>query len=260
MVAALILFPNMPFTFSHPAAIVPFRLLPKKWTSLTGLVTGSIVPDFEKFLKMEGGNTFSHSWEGLLWFNIPLGVCLALLFHVVVRNPLLDNLPLLLKQKLICFRGYDWYKYFRENFFVVILSILFGAVSHLLLDSLTHNNNLTLQLLPFLKVKITLWNHSIQLFQLLDLICSVLGGFLILLLLIKLPSSKSKPRKSKSFDFYWLLVLTIAVLAIVLRLSFNFNVNDYWSLLFTTISAVLIGVTISSLIFKGLKLEQKRCD
>ena len=41
----------MPFTFSHPAAVLPLRLLPRHWFSLTGLVIGSMVPDFEYFLR-----------------------------------------------------------------------------------------------------------------------------------------------------------------------------------------------------------------
>jgi hypothetical protein len=51
----------MPFTFSHPALILPLTRLPKRWVSATGLVIGSIVPDFEKFLKMNDGNTYSHT-------------------------------------------------------------------------------------------------------------------------------------------------------------------------------------------------------
>ncbi|WP_220463965.1 DUF4184 family protein [Adhaeribacter radiodurans] len=39
----------MPFTFSHPAIVLPLTLLLRKWYSLTGLVIGSLTPDFEYF-------------------------------------------------------------------------------------------------------------------------------------------------------------------------------------------------------------------
>ncbi|WP_240482010.1 DUF4184 family protein [Flavobacterium psychrophilum] len=39
----------MPFTFSHPAIILPLRYLPRQWFSLTGLIIGSLTPDFEYF-------------------------------------------------------------------------------------------------------------------------------------------------------------------------------------------------------------------
>lgn len=41
----------MPFTFSHPAIILPLSYLPKKWFSLTGLIIGSLIPDFEYLLE-----------------------------------------------------------------------------------------------------------------------------------------------------------------------------------------------------------------
>ena len=49
----------MPFTFSHPAIVLPFS---KKWFSLTALVTGSIIPDFEYFFKMKGHSDYGHNW------------------------------------------------------------------------------------------------------------------------------------------------------------------------------------------------------
>lgn len=244
---------NMPFTFSHPVVVLPLRLLPKKWTSLTGLVIGSIVPDFEKFLKMEAGNTFSHRWEGIFWFNIPLGICIALLFHAVVRDPLIENLPLILRQKLICFRGYNWSNYFRKNFFAVILSIFLGAVSHISLDDLTHNKGLALQFLPFLTDRITLWNYSVQLFQLLDFFCSIVGGIMILYLILQLPPTRIKNERSKRFVLYWLLVMITALLTVLIRILCDPNMADSWDLLFTSISAVLIGFIVSSITIKYCK-------
>ncbi|WP_262496247.1 DUF4184 family protein [Flavobacterium piscis] len=44
----------MPFTFSHPAIILPLKYLPKNWISLTGLIIGSLTPDFEYFYSNEG--------------------------------------------------------------------------------------------------------------------------------------------------------------------------------------------------------------
>lgn len=42
----------MSFTFSHPAIVSPLNYFPNKWFSLTGLVIGSLTPDFEYFLRM----------------------------------------------------------------------------------------------------------------------------------------------------------------------------------------------------------------
>jgi hypothetical protein len=56
----------MPFTFSHPAIILPLAYLPKKWYSMTGLVIGSLVPDFEYFLRMSMAGYHSHTIAGLV--------------------------------------------------------------------------------------------------------------------------------------------------------------------------------------------------
>ena len=39
----------MPFTFSYPAIVLPLTYLPRRWFSLTGLIIGSLTPDFEDF-------------------------------------------------------------------------------------------------------------------------------------------------------------------------------------------------------------------
>jgi hypothetical protein len=54
----------MPFTFSHPAIILPLKYFKKKWFSLTGLVIGSMTPDFEYFVRMRIQSNYSHTIEG----------------------------------------------------------------------------------------------------------------------------------------------------------------------------------------------------
>ena len=83
----------MPFTFSHPAIILPFRYLPVKWFSFTGLVIGSLTPDFEYFIRMKVQSIYSHTLLGIFWFDLPLAILLAFLFHSLVRDTLFFNLP-----------------------------------------------------------------------------------------------------------------------------------------------------------------------
>ena len=94
----------MPFTFSHPAIVLPLTYFPKKWFSLTGLVIGSLTPDFEYFLRMRIKSNYSHTIDGLFWFDLPLGLLLAFIFHDIVRNSLFDNLPTFFKSRFSAFR------------------------------------------------------------------------------------------------------------------------------------------------------------
>ncbi|HYM92834.1 MAG TPA: DUF4184 family protein, partial [Chitinophagaceae bacterium] len=80
----------MPFTFSHPAAVLPLNYVSKKYVSLTGLVIGSMTPDFEYFLRMRDRSYYSHTWKGVLWFDLPLAIILASIYHGMVRDVLID--------------------------------------------------------------------------------------------------------------------------------------------------------------------------
>jgi hypothetical protein len=102
----------MPFTFSHAAIVLPLRLLPKKWFSLTALVIGSLTPDFEYFIRMKVQSNFSHTILGVFWFDLPFGILLAFLFHNIVRNSLFENLPLPLRSRFIAFNKFNWNRYF----------------------------------------------------------------------------------------------------------------------------------------------------
>src|SRR5665647_2066569 len=71
----------MPFTFSHPAIVLPATYLPKKWHSLSALIMGSMTPDFEYFIRMKDASKYGHTWTGVFWFDIPMGLLLIFLFH-----------------------------------------------------------------------------------------------------------------------------------------------------------------------------------
>jgi len=105
----------MPFTFSHPAIVLPLKFLPKRWFSLTALVIGSLTPDFEYFIRMKVQSDFSHTFLGIFWFYLPLGILLAFIFHNTVRNSLFVNIPMSLKSRLNRFNEFNWNRYFMSN-------------------------------------------------------------------------------------------------------------------------------------------------
>src|SRR3954471_24024851 len=101
----------MPFTFSHAAAILPFRLFAKHKTSLTGLVAGSMAPDFEYFIKMKGYSEFGHSWSGIIWFCIPVSICASFIYHYLVRDAFIYNLPVFIRKRVINLKVENWKQY-----------------------------------------------------------------------------------------------------------------------------------------------------
>lgn len=128
----------MPFTFSHPAAVLPLSLIPKKWISVTGLVIGSITPDFEYFFRMEQDSIYSHTWAGIFWFDLPLGLFLVYLFNFLVRKELIENLPEFLNRRFSKFSVFRRDLNKLSNLLFMLLSLLIGIVSHIIWDKLTH--------------------------------------------------------------------------------------------------------------------------
>lgn len=43
----------MPFTFAHPAAVLPFSKKQVNYISVTALILGSMAPDFEYFYTLD---------------------------------------------------------------------------------------------------------------------------------------------------------------------------------------------------------------
>ncbi len=120
----------MPFTFSHPAIVLPLKNIFGKWVSLTGLIIGSLTPDFEYFIRMKIQSSYSHTITGTLWFNLPLGILLCFAFHNIVKRPLIENTPNFIQSRMTI----------KQNWIIVSLSIIIGAYSHIFWDSFTHSN------------------------------------------------------------------------------------------------------------------------
>ncbi|MFT2011023.1 DUF4184 family protein [Pontibacter sp. 13R65] len=195
----------MPFTFSHPAIILPLHALSPNRRSMTGLIVGSIVPDFEMFLKMKAETSYSHTLAGVFWFNLPLALLLCFTYHLLVRPSLLANLPDFMRLRLSCFQQFNWTAYFRNHVVVVVVSILLGVALHILWDGFTHKNGYFVKQLPYLLTHIELGRWSLPLYYVLQLGFSVLGGIAVMAAVMLLPLQKEQLKAQNPVQ-YWLLI------------------------------------------------------
>lgn len=244
----------MPFTFSHPALVLPLATLSKRWFSVTGLVIGSLTPDFEYFLRMQLKSHYSHTLFGLLWFDLPLGLLLAFIFHNIVRNPLLDNLPMILQSRFSVFKTWEWNAYFKKNIGVVMLSVLLGAASHLLWDSFTHHNGYFVQTLPALQYSISLFNTSIPILKILQHSSTLLGAVIIAFTIYKLPIH---PTSNTSVNGrYWSVLSVLTLQIIILRITFGLDIQQYGNLIVTSISALLLSLIGTPFLLKIISQQK----
>ncbi len=239
----------MPFTFSHPAIVLPLGFLPRKWISLTGLVIGSMTPDFEYFIRMKPQSIYSHTISGIIWFDLPLAILVAFVFHHFVRNCLVQNLPKVIKSRLMAFTTFSWNGYFKSNWRVVVISILIGSASHLFWDSFTHAHGFFVGRIPGLNDPVQILGCQIPVFKILQHSSTLIGGIVILFALMKLPADESV---DADFNFsYWSCLTLITLVIVALRILCGLDVMLYGHVIVTCISAFLSALVITPRVLPG---------
>ena len=241
----------MPFTFSHPAIILPLNFLPKKWFSLTGLIIGSLTPDFEYFLRMRIKSDYSHTLHGIFWLDLPLGILIAYLFHNMIKDHFIQNLPVILRSRFLVFKNFNWHDYFKKHWFVVIISILIGAASHIFWDSFTHKSGYFVQLIPLLTDTVGFFDKQIPIFKILQHLSTFIGGLVIAFAIYKLPVYKLN--KESSSLKYWIIILGFTFAIIVLKFLNGLELNNYGNVIVTIISAGLLSIILTSIFFSKKK-------
>lgn len=238
----------MPFTLSHPAIILPLAYLPKRWFSLTGLIIGSMTPDFEYFLRMKIQSLYSHTISGLFWFDLPLGIVLAFVFHLFVRDTLFDHLPYFAKSRLTVFKSFDWNLYFKQHWFVVGISIVIGAATHLFWDGFTHQHGYFVQAIPELTQTVTLLGKKVLLFKILQHSSTLIGAIIIIYAFFKQPIDQNS---INSIGLkYWIMISLLTLFIVILRMMCGISIQQYGHLIATGMTAVMIGLVIAPIFLK----------
>lgn len=238
----------MPFTFAHPALVLPLTFLKRQWFSATGLVIGSMTPDFEYFIRLKVQSDYSHTLPGLLWFDLPLGLLLCFAFHNIARNSLIDNSPIYLNKRLAIFKSFEWREYFKKNWVIVLISVLVGAFSHLLWDSFTHESGFFVTRLRMLQRTVQLGNWAFPLYKIVQHLSTVLGGLAIIITLSTLKKYSISPTDGNYK--YWISIIIISMTVLILRLTSGMNYNQYGDVIVTFISGGLVALIVTPLILK----------
>lgn len=230
----------MPFTFSHPAIVLPLSRLPINRISSTGLVIGSMAPDFEYFINMRMQREHGHSWGGLFYYDLPVTIISAFLFHLLVRDKLINSLPELLRIRFSKYTGNNWLAWVKKYWYVLIYSSLIGIFSHIFWDAFTHEHGYFVRRIPFLQQQSRIFMADIPNYHLNQIFSSLFGGFFISLVIL-LPLNKKLnfhilwPKLS-----YWTIVIIIQVAIIFVR-----GIESFGDFVATSISGFFIGMMLA---------------
>ncbi len=238
----------MPFTFAHPAAILPFAYLKKK-ISITGLIVGSIVPDFEYFLRLRKETSYySHSWDGLFWFDLPFGLFICFVFHALVRNPLITNLPAPFQKRFYSFCLFNWNLHFKKYWSFILISIITGAALHIFWDFFVHNSSDYLYSIYIIKNQSENIMAEMNYYYLLWSINSLIGVIAIIIYILKIPVNKYALVNTR-IKSYWILLQCFTMLFSFVRIYFDryLSIED---IMVSITSAFLLSLILVSLIMR----------
>ena len=254
----------MPFTFSHPAIVLP--LINKRFNlfSSTGLIVGSMIPDFESFIRLNEHKIYGHTWLGMFWFDLPLALVVAFIFHNVVRDPLIDNLPERLGNKFKAYVNFPWNTYFKKRFLVIILSALIGIALHLLWDAFTH-----LDLANPDSIDSEIYVGKIRLFKLLQYSNSLLGIIILIIYVLRLPATGKKVASTDEMIFnivniepksrklqYWAVVVVTSLVTIFMATQLLAKQVTIVLFIDIVISGILLGFVAAG----AVRMFQQRIE
>ncbi|MFE0463444.1 DUF4184 family protein [Kitasatospora sp. NPDC058965] len=164
----------MPFTLSHPAAVLPLVRDGRGRGRLVGsaLVLGAMAPDVPYFAGAFAWGDLAHEWRAVPTLDVAITLLLAGAWHLVLRAPLTALLPARWAGAVgrlagawtgrLSWGGAGWFA----------LSAAIGAATHVGWDGFTHPGRFGTRLLPVLQSGRVLGEPP---YAVLQYSCSVVG-------------------------------------------------------------------------------------
>jgi hypothetical protein len=249
----------MPWTFAHPAAVLPMRRFCPRQLHFAALVVGSLTPDFGYHFGLFALATYAHTLEGSVLACVPIGLALLACFSAV-RRPLWHLLPQPHRHALEPLVAQPLLRGFR-NIVRSSLSILLGAWSHVAWDSFTHRSGWSVAHFPALRGAVAVpWIGEVPLYNVLQHMSTVVGVIILVLAYRSWLASQRRSVPAFAREDRWRyatllsLAISCAVIAVLLAIvdalplggrfsaqAFAFRLAVYGAVLFMG-STVLAGM------------------
>lgn len=166
----------MPGTFSHPAAVLPFRRLTRRPLNFAALIIGSMAPDSAYFINRFDLSTFAHTFPGTFLACVPTGVVLLVLLYLFAK-PVCYALPSPHREVLspLC----PSFPIQASAWLVILVSLLTGTWCHVLWDAFTHEHGWFVERIVLLREPLFRTGSSVTRVYLALQEASTIGGFMM---------------------------------------------------------------------------------
>lgn len=164
----------MPFTFAHPAAVLPFNRW--RWLHVLPLVIGSMVPDLLRYFPFRWvfhRPVNTHSFKASITIDLLAGMLLLWMILALcnaLTEPVWQPHRQLIRNTVADFAALP------KRIWIGVLSMQLGIWTHLLWDAFTHEDSLIVNRFALLQRPLfPAATHELPLYHALQYGCSVLG-------------------------------------------------------------------------------------
>lgn len=214
----------MPWTLSHPAAVLPLRRFTPEPLDFAALVVGSTTPDIGYYIGNFDLAHFAHTLAGSFLACLPSGVIILLLFYLFCR-PISYALPSPHRQVLLplC----PGFPEGLTRWIIILFSLLLGAWTHNFWDAFTHEHGWFVDRIPWLQQPVVhLPSTTVHVYLVLQEASTVIGFAIVALAywlwLRRQPVSPSADSESDRWRYiFW---GTIVIITLVVTLPFAYRV------------------------------------
>jgi hypothetical protein len=181
----------MPFTFAHPAAVLPLRRRFKTLQTVP-LIVGSVAPDLPYFIpaRLNHWTLETHTFSGSFWVDVPIGM-VTLLFGFLFRRQLVALLTP--RARALCLRSVEHFRDQPLHWVLAPFALLIGTWTHLLWDSFTHDNGWMVRRVAALSAPITFAGYTGTMCHALQYVSSVAGLVILAIWFRRLPTPEGEP-------------------------------------------------------------------
>lgn len=243
----------MPFTFAHPSAVLPFIIKKNKDFDFTALIVGSMSPDFEYFIHLRPYQVYGHTILGQLYYNLPLVFTVSIVWHYILKEKIIENLPSPFNKYYINLVMNGWKLTSIKSLVIFIYSAFIGMATHIIWDSFTHSSGYFVTKINFLSQSIYFLKFNIPIYKILQHGSTIIGLSIFILYLLKIQQKNFTIKivdNNKSSKFlFWISIVVINFTFITLVSFFK---DDYriGSIIVEIISGGFLSATIVSLLAK----------
>jgi len=237
----------MPFTPAHPAILLPAHLLPRRYISWTALLIGSMVPDMEYFMFMNPGSRMSHTLYGVVNFNLPVTILLAIAWHQFAGPVLMKAFPF--TRKMYTTIHEDYAGWLAKNWLVFLISALVGIFSHLFLDGFCHHTGFMVQRIPYLQEMITVFGFTLRRCYLVWYVASAIGLVMMFFAALDLKNLFSRQKWNQVYVMrgFLLRVVVVALLISGTRIMIGLSWNVIRHLVVIMLGAIFYSVMLMTM-------------